>query len=141
VANLVKARTSQESEILKSFYDSNCGGTEDDPEKSQYARLLGMAGLGIADPSIVIQDANLWDHVSIWRGIETWTMPTTNREESMNGHLDESTARPNPFWRSMFLLAAMIFRKIRSFRVHALQDFDNEVERSKRRAKKFFKIL
>jgi hypothetical protein len=35
----------------------------------------------------------------------------------------------------MLLLASITFHKTQSFRIHALQDFDNRVERQKRRAK------
>jgi hypothetical protein len=50
--------------------DWNLGGTEDNRERSQYERLL-RGGARIAHRSIVIQDANRWGQVSIWRGIET----------------------------------------------------------------------
>jgi hypothetical protein len=54
----------------------------------------------------------------MWRGIETWTIPTTTDcEESMGGHLDETTPRRNLFWRSMFFLAAMTFHKTQSLRI------------------------
>jgi hypothetical protein len=132
VGNLVKARTRQEFELVKSFYDSDLARTEDGRERSSYARLLKKAGLRIAGHSIVIEDADRWDQVSMWRRIETWTMPkTTNCEESMNDHLNEDTARRNPFWRSVFFLAAMTFHKTQSFRSDALQNFKNMVKRSK----------
>jgi hypothetical protein len=136
VGNLVKARTREEFELLKALYDLDLANIEDDREISQYARLLGKAGLGIVDRSIVILDQDRWNQVSIWRRVETWNMPTTtNCQEAMNGHLNERTTRRNPFWQSMFLLSSMMFHKTQSFRIHALQNFNNTVKRVKRRAK------
>jgi hypothetical protein len=138
VENLGKARTREEFEILKSLCESNLANIEDDREISQYARFLGKAGLGIVDRYIVILGQNRWDRVSIRRRIETWTMPTmTNCQEAMNGHLNEGTTRRNPFCQSMFLLSSMTFHKTQSFRIHPLQNFNNTVKQSKRRAKYF----
>jgi predicted membrane protein len=44
------------------------------------------------------------------------TPSTTNSFESINEHLNKGTTRTNSFWISLFLLAEMMFWKLRAFR-------------------------
>jgi hypothetical protein len=142
VENLVKVRTRQEFEIVKSLYDLNLGVIEDRRERVQYEKLLAKAGLRIADGSIVIENMDRWNQVSVCHRIEAWSKPTTTYcEESANGHVNENTHRRNPFWHPMFLIAVMTHHKTQSFRTHALHNFHNTIKRSKRMARKVPKSL
>jgi hypothetical protein len=47
----------------------------------------------------------------------------------------EHMPRQNPFWRSILLIAKMMFYKAQWFHVHDLSNFNQALKRSRRRAR------
>jgi hypothetical protein len=101
---------------LKERSETQFGAIIDDFERKLLVKTLAKTGLGLIHAQPVVGDSVRWGSVSMIQGIEMKTLGTTSSVESTNGHLTDQTMRTNSFWTSLFLLAEMMFRKLRTFR-------------------------
>jgi hypothetical protein len=134
VGQLVKDQSLDEARCLKEASEARFRAVTSPVERQLRVKTLGKAGLGLTDDQITIGDPHRWEAVSLMHRATTRMPSTTNSIESTDGDLNDTTTRNNPFWGSLFLLAEMMFRRVRGFRELLQRGFSRAVKKGVKRA-------
>jgi hypothetical protein len=95
-----------------------------------FNQALHKVGLRFAQGNLDVENRERWEEVPMKEMMRTGMPTATKSLESPHGHLNTSTPRRNPFWRSLHLIIGMMLTKSTELGSCVRHNFGHEVRES-----------